>query len=154
MSYSHVPVLEESVREPIGVLGSVSGRQCWLWSVYGRKNPGRREPASSGRAGRKELTGQDRQGENVEETGDRDTQTYWITVSYREEVHRVEGIWRKVVRQLKQRLLLSQAGYPTLRLFWYRPKHLRASVRDWKLAWSVLFIYSLISSLIQSKYVI
>ena len=71
VSCSHVPALEkEWVWEPISVFGSVSSRQCWLWSVYGR-DTGRRESACGGRAGRKELTGQDGPGENVEETGRR-----------------------------------------------------------------------------------
>lgn len=80
--HCHIFTVEELICK---LITPVSSRQRWLRSVYGRKNTGRREPGCSGRAGRKELTGQGRQGENVEETGNKD-KLIKNTGSYQEEM--------------------------------------------------------------------
>lgn len=70
--------------------------------VYGRDNAGRKEQACSGRAGRKELTGLGRRGENVGETG---THNAVKTLCV---IRGADAGWRKCRgRFIKQGLLLN-----------------------------------------------
>lgn len=118
-AFPRILVLEETTDRCVGL----SQQQTVLTMIFlWKNNTGRKEPACSGRAGRKELTGQGTRGENVWETGDRD-KLIKNTESQQEEMGgQMRGNTNKNCEAAEMLLFSpSRARYLTLILPWSRP---------------------------------